>query len=706
MVRRAVPPASAFLAFCFVNLFFARPAAVADDWLPVDPADLAMKSNPAAPGAHAEILYTETVYNEELSWKSYYTRIKIFDEEGKKFASIEFPAPREYETVEDLRARTIHPDGSAASFTGRSVRTRKASIDGGVLVESFQFADAPPGSIIEYRYRLQFHFDRARMSRSPIYSPAQAVEILSRSQNYYWHARTELFQRQTRFVLQLHSPTFLGDYMASGSKPEFRTENLPEGTRTTFEKGLLTCEADNVPALGELPFPPPSRDLQAHIEIYYPGHKPDIQSRFWGEFAGIQRSQEEAFRDPRKLVRRVMEETLLRGDSSEEKLRKLYARAQAIRNEDYEPPPQEGEKGSRVQSKQSAEEVLRVGSGSSRDINAVLVALALEAGLDAGTAYVSRRDVQNFDAARLDWSQLSAGLAWVQWENSNIALDPGTPFCPYGLLPWPKTSAAGLLLRKKGSQSFSSRALSFRESGIERDTKLQLMSEGRLRGSMQMGFFGETSLELRLLAIGKNEEERAQVLASRIREWLPEGAVLGPVHAAGWDTTEDPLRANVDISLPAAVSADGKVSLPLFLSGAGMKNPFENSSRRENVQFPYPFREIDQLAIALPAGGGVEQLPARKGRSLEVDGIRVVAPEGDEQEQLRKRVPGKVTLATYQISAEDHGTFLLVKRELASQILGFTPENYPKLRDFFSAMKQADSQNVVLRTRGAAAAKP
>jgi hypothetical protein len=62
--------------------------AKAADWPPISPADLAMKENPAQPGAHAMILYREEIVNGRNQFDSFFNRIKIFSEEGKKLGDI------------------------------------------------------------------------------------------------------------------------------------------------------------------------------------------------------------------------------------------------------------------------------------------------------------------------------------------------------------------------------------------------------------------------------------------------------------------------------------------------------------------------------------------------------------------------------------------------------------------------------------------
>ena len=50
-----------------------------------------MKEYPASPGASAIILYREMHTDDVKSFETHYQRIKIFSEEGKKYANAEIP---------------------------------------------------------------------------------------------------------------------------------------------------------------------------------------------------------------------------------------------------------------------------------------------------------------------------------------------------------------------------------------------------------------------------------------------------------------------------------------------------------------------------------------------------------------------------------------------------------------------------------------
>ena len=77
-----------------------------------------MKEYPASPGAPAIILHREMHTNDEKSFETRYYRIKIFTEEGRKYANVQIPYFKGKIRVKNIKARTVHPDGAIVTFTG------------------------------------------------------------------------------------------------------------------------------------------------------------------------------------------------------------------------------------------------------------------------------------------------------------------------------------------------------------------------------------------------------------------------------------------------------------------------------------------------------------------------------------------------------------------------------------------------------------
>ena len=131
-----------------------------DDWLPIPPEDLALKDNPAQTGAHAMILYRESAVNEKYAstdgaYITEYVRIKVFTKEGTDEGNVEIPFRKESADIKDIRARTIHSDGSIVNFEGKPFEKTVEKRSGEkFLAKTFSLPDVQPGCIIEYKYRI------------------------------------------------------------------------------------------------------------------------------------------------------------------------------------------------------------------------------------------------------------------------------------------------------------------------------------------------------------------------------------------------------------------------------------------------------------------------------------------------------------------------------------------------------------------------
>src|SRR5690348_6595092 len=93
-----------------------------EDWLPVTQEDLQYKQVPGNPGAPAVRLYYRNAIDDNTTSEFIYERIKILNDKGVRYADVNIPVLTEFGIfirVNNLKARTIHPDGSIVEFTGQ-----------------------------------------------------------------------------------------------------------------------------------------------------------------------------------------------------------------------------------------------------------------------------------------------------------------------------------------------------------------------------------------------------------------------------------------------------------------------------------------------------------------------------------------------------------------------------------------------------------
>src|SRR5580698_2876004 len=201
-----------------------RPSSAGDDWLPILPADLALKDNPAQPGAHAMILYRSSDMDSKESAVREYVRIKIFTQEGTSEADVELPFNKKQVNILDIRGRTIHPDGSIVNFEGKAFEKTIVKASGvKYLAKTFTLPDVHPGSIIEYKYREQG-------------DPHYYV-------NESWTITSHLYTRDAHFTIRPDTSTYAAQLM-------YRPYGLPaSATPTKQPNGTYTMDIHDIAGL-------------------------------------------------------------------------------------------------------------------------------------------------------------------------------------------------------------------------------------------------------------------------------------------------------------------------------------------------------------------------------------------------------------------------------------------------------------------------
>src|SRR5882724_1860379 len=305
-LNRLIP----FLLLIAALVSFRPTPANAADWPPLVPEELAMKDNPASPGSLAIVLFREEIVNSKDSTETYYLRIKVFTEEGKKRANIEIPFVKGESDVRDIHARTIHPDGHVVDFGGQVIdKLVVKSGDVKILEKTFSLPDVTPGSIIEYRYKIQRDADA-------LY-------------NILWHIQDDLYTRRAHFVFQ----PYQGE---SAPALLWRTARLDRGIVPVKQKdGSWALEVKDISGVPDEEFMLPEDELRGHVEFIYTNEEhPSDAKQYWDRVAKERTQTQESYVGKRGSIRDLTSKLVAPNDSPDSKLRKLYARAQQVHNLD------------------------------------------------------------------------------------------------------------------------------------------------------------------------------------------------------------------------------------------------------------------------------------------------------------------------------------------------------------------------------------
>jgi hypothetical protein len=651
-----------------------------EDWLPVTPQDLQYKEIPGNKGASAVRLYYAQYINDNTSSDFIYERIKILNEKalnpdsrGKTYADVEIPlniVGDIVQTITDLKARTIKPDGSIVEFNGKPFEKTVFKGRGVKLaVKAFSMPDVSVGSIVEYKYR--------RLHSIPGYS---MVRLFGGA----WDIQSELFTLKE----SLHFRPFDVNAFQSSARVQFEMEdnrvsnvslNLKEKPRNVGGDSVL--ELTDVPAFEPESFMPPE-DVYKPSVIFFYGRRGSMSvDKEWQELGKDRYERLETFLAGNKGVKEAALEAIGAETEPGVKLRKIYERAQQLRNLTYERErTKEESKAENIQKNLNTGDVLAHGYGTNEDITMLFVAMARAAGFDASVVQVGDRKSRFFVK---DWTsprQLNSMIATVNLDGKDIFLEPGTRFCPYGVVRWNHSVTDGLKLEKKGGTFVKAPPISYDKSVTRRTATMTLGEDGTLKGDVVLEFEGAEALEHRLDAIDSDDAGRKKDLEDELKQWLPTGAVVKMALSQGWETTGGPVVARFNVELPNYATLAGKrLLVPAFLFQFKQNQAFAHSQRKYPVYFPYPFTDTDTVTIKVPSGFTPESIPAAE--------------------------DAKLGYARYQNVSNFDGIQLVSQRQLAFNGIFFDVDKYSELKSFFGKVQAGDEQQAVLHGGNVSAQK-
>ncbi len=626
-------------------------------WLPITPQDWSVREVPGNRGAPAIQLYYSQYINdrEQNSEGEYiYSRIKVLSENGNKYADVEINLPADF-TLTDLKARTVHPDGKVIDFTGKPFDKVLAKGRGfKYLAKIFTLPDVTVGSILEYRYKLNY--------------PAGILP------EHEWIAQHDLYTVKEEFRIQSYTGPIQG---ITGGVGLSLVQNLPENAKVQRKGDGFELQLENVPAFHDEPYMPPREPYIYHVTMAYGGREITSVGKFWQD-AGMRWNDEaERFMGDYKEIRAAAAEAAGSETDSEKRLRRLYARAQQIRNLSYERERTEAEdKRENIKPNENVMDVLIREYGDRIEITRLFVALARAGGFEASILRSGNRGDRIFDRSLLYSDQLDSEIALVRLNGNDLLLDPGTRFCPFGLLRWMRTSTKALKLDKKGGTFMDVPMANYRMAIISRSAEVSVDAAGTLTGELTIAFNGSQALERRLDALETDEAGKKKSLEDEVKEWLPPGAKAELKSAKGWESSDDPLQAEFTIAVPGYASSTGKrLLLPECLFQTRQKDAFKTQERKLPVYFPFAFEEEDNVSISVPAGFALESIPQ----------------------------PQTVTIgyAAYESVSRLEGSRLQVHRMLKVNGIFFSQEQYAEVRDFFNKVQSSDEQQAVLQAGSA-----
>ncbi|HMO62176.1 MAG TPA: DUF3857 domain-containing protein [Ferruginibacter sp.] len=611
-------------------------------------------------------------------------RMKIISKNGFDIATVSIPlyigSNGKEEKLEDFRAYTYN------LVNGKVIETRlekdnlfTEKVNKNWVVKKFTFPALQEGSILEYSYQIKSDFifnlqPWEFQGKYPVLWSQYDANIpeffkyVTLSQGYFPFFVNKSEQVESSFTFTKRK-TEEEAYLDRGSG--FNSGQSRTPIVSTFNlKGKIyyhTWIMKEVPALKEEPFTTTIKNAVAKIEfqlnqIAYPGTIAQNYMDSWEKVAEEMRN-EEKFGSAISGANNWLNDELsvvAGGAATEiEKARKLY---EYVRNNFT----WNGE--SRLYLTTGLRDVYRNKSGSSADINLMLIAMLRNRGLNVNPVILSTRQHGFTHEIYPLMDRYNYVIAALHIGNEIIYLDATHPRMPFGKLP--------LYVYNGHAREITTQTaapLTFMADDIIEKTSTTVyvvnMDNGKTEGSysQQKGIYQSMQLRNKLLKTTLPDYQK-EIAA----QW-PDDIEITLLEVDSLKKTEEPILVKIELNLKAFENKDDIVYFSPMLDATINKNPFTAAERFYPVEMPYTFEDIYSLTMQVPTGYKIEELPKSERLNFNED----------------------EALFEYLISAS--GTDINLRCRLQFNKANFDNEDYQSLRDFYAYIIKKQAEQIVFK---------
>jgi len=309
-------------------------------------------------------------------------------------------------------------------------------------------------------------------------------------------------------------------------------------------------------------------------------------------------------------------------------------------------------------------------SGTSGEINLILINLLRDAGLKVDPIMVSTQDNGRISMSFPDLYQFNKVLAYVEIGDTHYVLDGTDKYTPSGIIPQDVMATEGMILDAASPMSFRMQVL-WDESHVDKNIVILQASideSGKMKGhtTITSRDYGRTKRTPRL----KNKEEY-------ISRFISRGKQDFSIEDLKWKNEEtDSLPLIQDFDFNGAVNSSGDYSyFSINMFGGFGTNPFISEQRVADVFFGTNQMHQIITSIRIPDGYVFEELPKNIKMTLEDQSLavsRMVAVQGN-------MLSSRITLE--------------FKRPL------YSPEEYADLREFYKKMYSLLDEQIVFKKK-------
>lgn len=595
-----------------------------------------------------------------------HVRIKILKPEGFDFATFKIPlyhSESKEEKLGTLKARTYNLDGKIIvdKLENSSIFKEETSPNWNRV--KFTMPNIKAGSVIECKYQIRspfFYNFRAwqfQYSIPVVYSNYNTripsyFNYQKTTKGYYPVTTTDEGQRTENFLIKYkqisrNSPTpkeYQYTLSPTSQVYKYTAENIP-----AFKSESYMLAEENY--LSSMQFELQSYQFDGGPFNSFTSDWNSVQNKLIksDDFGG--RLKKDGF------IEEIITPLISEAQNDEEKMAIIFQNVQ--NNIKW------NEK-NKLYCENSLRSVWKDKSGSSAEINLLLVAMLRETGIKTNPVVLSTRQNGIIHPAHPTISQMNYVIACAEINDKKYLMDATDPYCPIGILPFRCLNDKGRLITETGSDWINLDPS--KGSKIAIMSNLSLTEEGTLKGKVTEAFYDYESVDIRK-KISNNTDAYSEKIESTYEDWN-----ITDVEYKNLDDRNNPVQISYMAEIENAANMEGeRIYFNPILKYKTSENPFKLEQREYPVNYGYPINVTYLLILNLPTNFILEEQPKSSKITLPNNGGEYL----------------------YQISQANNK--LMIRYIFSTEKSQYLASDYEFLKEFYNQVIAKEKQILVLK---------
>lgn len=620
--------------------------------------ELRMEAYEKDPAAPAVVLYENCNIYYDFNLNSgtirqvreYTVRIKVLTTEGTSYGDVEIPyyeIPNVKEKVYGVTATSYHlENGKEVKNTLKRQDIFYEQISERWNRAKFAIPEVRPGSVIEYKYTL--HSDRLevipdiQIQRSiPVVYSKSTVRM---PEYFKFNVRTKGF-----YPLNVQRTS------------ENKSRSGPGGGVLMYSEEVVQCEAFDIPALKGEPYVWCLNDFRSQLNFElsaydFPGSLYRPVSQTWKAVNDLLAENGDFVRGLR-MTNPYKEEVAAVLGAITDKTEQIRAIHRLILsklswNETYRLLPD------------SRRQVTREGTGSSADINFILMSALRDGGYDPVPILLNPRQFGRLPLMHPSIDKINAFVVGINLDDKLLVLDGTNKYSDINVLP-SELSVDRARFYKINDDNAWVDLTGLSENQLQNVLMAKINPEGTLEGSITRVYVNQPGLNMkRKYARASSEEEYIESIENE------NGLTVGEYTVTHLDSP----RTIEEFTFTKSLNQTGD---RIYINASGLpfmsRNELTEQERMLPVEYNYPQNITINCAIDIPEGYEVEELPERINLSACDSGVRL----------------------TYVIQQNGNQIALRMIYQMNRSI--FTTNEYTDLRTFMDMVVAKSGEQIVLK---------